>query len=144
MPKGSILSEKERGKILAFHEEGLSNRKIAIKINRSEGVIRSFLKNPSFYGQCKKGGPKQKLTSRDKRRIINAASNSTKSAVQIIRELGINVSRWTVNRVLKASSNIVRQKLKNAPRLLPRHKKARLEFARTNMQTDWKKVRIIL
>lgn len=140
MPRGSYLSEVEKGKILAFLEENVSFREIGRRINRSEKVIRNFVKNKENYGQNKSGGPKNKLSARTKRRIINMASNSTKSTNTIVKELQLNVHRSTVSRVLKQSPHIEHQKLQKMPRLLSGHKASRLEFARNNMNTDWKKV----
>jgi transposase len=140
VPRGTYLNDIEKGQILAHHEHGLGMREIGRKIGRSDKVVASFLKNPEEYGTKKSGGPKKKLTPRDERRILNAASNSFKSISNIRDECGVTVSRATVGRVLQNSPNIVNQHLQSAPRLLPRHKEARLEFARENMQQDWSKV----
>ena len=43
MPKGSLLSDIEKGQILAFKEEKRSNKCILRRINRSMTVIRYFL-----------------------------------------------------------------------------------------------------
>lgn len=140
MPRGTYLSEQEKGKILAYRECDVGIREIARRLNRSHHVVLNFLKNPHGYGNNKKGGPKKKLSGRTQRRIIKAASNSLKSLNQIKTELSLDVSRSTVWRCLKDSPYIQRQKLKQAPRLLPRHKEARLQFARDNMRRDWSKV----
>lgn len=140
MPRGTYLSEQEKGKILAYRDSDVKIREIARRLNRSHHVVLNFLKNPDGYGKNKKGGPKKKLSKRCQRRIINAASNSLKSLNQIKAELMLDVSRSTVYRTLKDSPNIRRQKLKQAPRLLPRHKANRLQFARDNMRRDWSKV----
>lgn len=101
MPRGSYLSDIEKGKIIAFREEGVSIREISRRLERSDKAIRTFLKDPDNYGKNKKGGRKPKLSARDKRRIIANASNSMKTVNQIREDCGLNVSRWTVNRVLK-------------------------------------------
>lgn len=90
--------------------------------------------------KTRKVDQKKKLSERDKRKIINLSSNTMTSCAQIARDIQSNVSRWTIFRVLKHSQNIVRQKLKNVPKLLPRHTAARLEFARNNMRTNWNQV----
>jgi IS30 family transposase len=140
MPRGTYLSEAEKGKILAYRECDVGIREIARRLNRSHNVICHFLKNPDGYGNNKKGGPKKKLSARSQRRIINAASNSLKSLNQIKADLMLDVSRSTIYRTLKGSACIKRQKLKQAPRLLARHKEARLRFARENIRRDWSKV----
>lgn len=141
MPRGKVLSETEKGKIRAYFEEGYSKRAIAEGLKRSDAIVRNFLRDPEEYGKNRTGGPKSKLSDRNKRCIIKSASNSKKTAAQIAHDCGLNVSKWTIHRVLRASGHICRQKLKSAPRLLARHKAARLEFARNNMQTNFAKVR---
>lgn len=140
MPRGTYLTEEERGKILAFRECNVGIREIARRLGRSHHVIINFLRNPERYGNNKTGGPKKKLSERTQRRIVQTASNSLKSLKQIKAELSLDVSCSTIYRTLKSSPYIQRQKLKQAPRLLPRHKQARLEFARANMRRDWSKV----
>ena len=140
MAKGSRLSDMEKGRILALRQQGLGIREIAREIERSHCVVGSFLKDPRTYGTKKTGGRKKKLSPRDERRIIMKASNSLKSSTQIKTECDLHVSQNTVLRVLRRSKIITRQRLKSAPRLLDRHKKDRLRFARANMQRDWEKV----
>lgn len=140
MPRGSYLSDFEKGQISAYLKSGLSFREIARKINRSHVVVTNFANNPSGYGTKKTGGPKKKISERDKRRIINCASNTMKSLSQIINECQVNASKSTISRLLKNSQSITRQKLMSVPRILPRHKSNRLEFAKRNLQTNWRKV----
>lgn len=140
IPRGKRLNDIEKGKILGFFESGVALREIARRMERSDTVVRNFLNDQENYGKNKHPGPKSKLKERDKRRIIKLASNSMLSCSQITRECQLNVSRQTVFRVIKNNKHIVRQKLKNIPKLLPRHKDARLAFARNNMNTDWSKV----
>ena len=54
----------------------MSLRVIAEKISRSHNVVRSFLKDPLFYGIKKNTGRKKKGTPRLKRLILNKASNT--------------------------------------------------------------------
>lgn len=60
MPRGKYLSDVEKGKILAFSEEGLSLREIGRKLNRHHVTIGNFLRDPVNYGLHKTGGPKKK------------------------------------------------------------------------------------
>lgn len=143
MPKGKYLTDEEKGKIKAYHDDNKSIREIARKLNRSHNVIMNYLKNPESYGKNKTGGPKTKLTTRAKRRLERLASNSTKTLKQLQHELKENVSRSTIYRTLRNSEFIQRQKMRQTPRLLQRHKKARLEFAELNMALNWKTVRTL-
>eukprot|EP01133_Synstelium_polycarpum_P028732 gene28732-34967_t len=122
MPRGTYLTEKEQGQILAYKDENLSMRKIGRRLKRSDKVVRNFLRDSKKYGSLKSGGPKEKLTQRAKRLVIKTASNTMKSLRQIKSELQLDVSTATVQRVLHASPHIQRQKLISCPRLLPGHK----------------------
>lgn len=59
MPRGKYLTDLEKGKILAYFDGKLSIPEIARKINRSDKVVRNFLRNQDNYGKNKKGGPKK-------------------------------------------------------------------------------------
>lgn len=105
MGGGKILSVEEITKILAFREVNLGLREIARKLGRSLCVVQNFFKNPDNYNRTKKGRPTRKLTARDKRRIINTASNSTSSCSKIKSELSLNVSKSTVCASFKGKSD---------------------------------------
>jgi transposase len=142
MPRGTTLTEYEKGEINAYHKQKLSNRQIAIKIKRSLDVVNRYLRDPSNYNKIKRSGRKPKLQARQKRLILRRASNKTVSCSQIVRELELNVSRWTVGRVLRASGTLVFQKKKTSPALTDRHKEFRLKWAREHMTWDkeWENV----
>lgn len=141
MPRGKELTDVEKGKILALHDENISTRGIAKRIKRSQKVVVDYLKNPAGYGQKKyKRGRKSKLNNRQKNQIIQAASNSTKSTKEIKQELDLDVHRETVRRVIKNSDRIVRAKMLPAPALKPEHIEKRKSFARNNMSTNWRHV----
>ena len=142
MPRGKQLSEYEKGQIDAFKAAGLSNRQIAEKIKRSPRVVNNYRSNPLNYGTRKRSGRPEKLKQQEKKRIINAASNSTKYSTEIKRELNLPVTPRTVRNVIKRSGVIVRAKMKPAPALTDAHKAKRLDFCRKNLQMDWSKVGI--
>ncbi|KAI1707245.1 tc3 transposase domain-containing protein [Ditylenchus destructor] len=75
MPRGTPLSPFERGQIAALKTEGKGINEISRMMERSSKVIRNYLKDPAGYGTHKTGGPKPKLTPRDKRALYKAASN---------------------------------------------------------------------
>ena len=142
MPKGPKLSEQERGQIRAYKEEGHSNRWIARKIGRDSRVIDRFVKNPDTYGTAKSPGRPQKLTARAKRRILAEISNSTEGVRKIRDRLVPEVSKSTVHNVIKASPNIVRQRMHRHPQLKEEHKMARNAFAELHVPNtlQWRHV----
>lgn len=144
MPRKTMLNEFEKGQILAYHAEGRSFREISRIINRSVSVVSNYLKNPSEYGKNKRSGRPSKLSLRDTRRIIKRSSNSSISCNQLKEELGLSVSRWTVNRVISRSPKLIRSRFKMTPALKAKHKVARMKFARKHMSSDWAKVYYIL
>ena len=142
MAKGKILSDIEKGKIIAFKEQNLSNREIARRLGCSKDSINNFFKKGENYGKRKRYGRKEKLTTRTKRRILKVfknlievmnflkdMSNSMIGCRAIKKELSLDVSHQTIWRVAKSDPNIVRQKLRTRPHLTPTHKEARVKFA---------------
>ncbi|CAK9820296.1 hypothetical protein ANTPLA_LOCUS10542 [Anthophora plagiata] len=63
MGRAKQLSCTEIGKVQVLKEEGYSNREIARRLNRSEFVIRSYLKNKENYGKLYEGVPKRNRTN---------------------------------------------------------------------------------
>ncbi|XGW19025.1 hypothetical protein V3C99_003105, partial [Haemonchus contortus] len=115
MGRGSLLSDFEKGQILAKKEQGLSNRRIARDLGRSHTVVDNFIKNPEEYGTRRSAGRPSLLSDRDKRRILREASNSTKSCMEIRSSLNLNASKDTVWRVIRKSQFIVKRKMRKAP-----------------------------
>jgi transposase len=142
MPRGFALSDYEKGQIDLLVKQGLSHRKIAKKLNRSLCVVNNYLRDPSTYNTIKRKGRKPVLKEREKRAILRKASNSTVSCPKIIDDLCLKVSRWTVNRVINNSGNLIYAKKTTTPALTEQHKAKRLEWARAHMTWDkeWEKV----
>lgn len=141
MGRACCLSLVEQGKIDVLSAEGLSNRKIAIRLNRSLNVINNYLKNPNAYGTKKSSGAPSKLTATAKRRILRAASNTRQSSRQITEDLNLNVTPRTTRNIISKCPHIVRAKQMKVPFLTQRHKTLRLEFAQNNMTTNWTNVK---
>jgi transposase len=140
MGRGKPLSTAEKAQIEILRKKGEGKREIARQIDRSDHVVRNYLSSPATYCQKKPTGRRKRLSDPTQRKIINAVSNSTKSCNEVKRELDLNVSKSTIWRTIQHAPHIVREKLLPVPRLLPRHKEARLEFGRNNMSRDWTKV----
>lgn len=130
MPRGTSLSEYEKGKIDAFYKEGLSKTEIANELTRSYTVVNNYIKLGDVYGsKNSQRGLKSLLTDRDKRSIIRKVTVEMKSSREIQRVDFPNVSHSTVYRVLCDNEFIVHQKLQKRPLLKPDHILNRFEFA---------------
>lgn len=142
MPRGKELSVEEKAKISSYLECNLSNREIAKRINRSHGLIDNFVRLGENYGQRKRTGCKPKLTNRQKRQIISAASKPGSTSKKIKYELDLNVTDRRVRQVLNQSNKVKWKKRQGKPRLKPHHITARLLFARKLMSwsAEWQKV----
>lgn len=142
MPKGPKLSEYEKGQIQALHANGSNVSQIARQIHRSRDVITKFLNNPQEYGTKKSTGRPTVVTPRNKRRIINAASNSTIGVRQIKKDLDLEASRETIRKVIKNCPHIQRSRMSLQPKLTEADKANRLEFARQHMtwNNEWQNV----
>jgi transposase len=142
MPRATQLTESEKKSILELHKKHCSHRDIAKKINRSKTVVTNFLKDPLKYGSKKRSGRGRKIDDRTKLHIIRAVSNKSISCANVIRNLNLKVSRWTVNRVIKKSNIFKKKKKKRSPPLTKSHKDLRLKWAKDHMtwNKEWHKV----
>lgn len=140
MGSGSTLTAVEKGKIDAFKELGLSGREIAKRLDRSKTAVNNYLADPENYGKNRKGRTAEATTYREKRSILRLASNSTLSATKIRSKSGVSASIATVLRIIKASVNIQRKKMKKKPVLKSLHKELRMNFAREHVawSNQWK------
>ena len=80
MPRRPVLSDFEKGQIVAWGEQGMSIRKIAEHLHRGKNVVHSFLGHPEKYGTKKSPGRPEELSKGDKGRLILAASKGHQSA----------------------------------------------------------------
>lgn len=142
MGRKKQLTSEEINKIEFYLGQKLSNREIARRLNRSLNVINNYVRNKENYGKNYKGRTKFATSARERRMILRAASNSTKSPAAIAREIKSTASLSTVTRVIKRASHLKRQKLKKKPTLQNHHILTRLEFAKNHMSWthQWKTV----
>ncbi|XGW27423.1 hypothetical protein V3C99_007766 [Haemonchus contortus] len=140
MRRYTRLTNEDRIRIDALRHLGKSSLQTSRELNISKSTVASVVKKQSTNVPKKKPGRKPTPSERDKRRLINMASNSTRTARGFAADCGFSVSKWTVARVLKSSDHIASQKMKSAPRLTQSHREKRLLFARNEMNKDWKKV----
>ncbi|XP_055633986.1 uncharacterized protein LOC129774294 [Toxorhynchites rutilus septentrionalis] len=129
MPNGTILTEKERDKIDVLKEEGFSLREIARRIERSRDAVTNYIRLGAQYATKKRPGRRPRLTDRDKQHIKRLAVESKLSSAKIKAEMNITVTSRRIRQVPSSDANLSYRKSVPVPRLLPRHKKARLNFA---------------
>ncbi|CAD6185418.1 unnamed protein product [Caenorhabditis auriculariae] len=98
-------------------------------------VVQGIRKNTAIHS-----GRHRLLSVQAERDVCRKASNSTKSANQIRSEIPENVSKNTILRTIHRSGRFVNTPMKAAPCLQQSHKNERLQFARSNMATDWNKI----
>lgn len=134
------MNQNEKGMIDAYKECGKSNRWIANKIGRSEGAIRYYLNKISV--KIGKRGPKTKLSPSTERLINRNASNKATSISKLKREMGLNVSRETIRRVLKKSNTLTYRNMLTKPPLKAEHRIKRLNWAKNKVSwgEEWKHV----
>ncbi|CAM9970876.1 unnamed protein product, partial [Choristocarpus tenellus] len=129
MPRGSKLTEMEKGIILALHKVGESHRKIAELIGRSKTVVTQFLKDPSSYGSAPKSGRRSKLTSSARRQVVRHAKHSKLSARELRNALNLDCTIRTVQRCLYDDETIVYSMRMRTSDLTPRRKEEWVRFA---------------
>jgi IS30 family transposase len=139
MPRGTVLTEFEKGRIEGLKSSGISNREIATSLNRSHGEVDNYLKDRLNYGKKKRSVRKPILTPRCKRAIIKKGSNRSVSVNQLKNEIGLSASKSTIWRALHAEQRLYSSKEKKKPTVTTAHKKARMNFAQKHLatSTDW-------
>jgi len=143
MPTGKKLNEIQKAQINVLRSNSsLSNRKIAKIINRSEGTVRKYLKNPVGYGQKASPGRPSTVTKLQRRALIRSACNSTKSSRALCEEGSLNITARRARQILNESGRVKAAKMLRKPLLSPKNIQDRLQFSISHMSWDieWNKV----
>ena len=119
-----------------------SIKSIARLIDKSDRVVRNYLKDRESYGKKKRSGRRSSLTSRDKSHIIRLASDKTISAAKIKAQLKLTQSTTTVWRVINSCDHLKREKRGCKPALKSHNKIARLKWAKNHMtwSSEWENI----
>jgi transposase len=141
------LTDEIRNNIICLLDSGLSSHQIEAQIGVSRRTVDAIRAQTRPAIQKSIGGWPAKLTAVNKRWMVrNIMSGQTDNATQLTQKLRNNaqldVSTETVRRALKESGLKAAVKPKK-PRLLPRHKKARFDFAIRYQHwtiNDWKRI----
>lgn len=149
---GPAFSPQTRRDILRWHEDGISNKAIARKLDCDVRTVRTWvnrnrkrfsaklLSNPTLTNRPGQGR-KRKLSAKQERQVAKMAKIDEKDAPEIAREISKKVSggvKPTTIRVTlkkKGLKYLVREKVEV---ITPLQAKKRLQFARKRLQDDWK------
>ena len=126
-------------KVVALVEDGRSQRyvaeRLAIGRTRVQRIYQRFQETGSLERRA--GSGRKKATSqRDDRFIVSKVLRDRHTTAVKVKNLlqevrNVDVSEWTVRRRLR-EANLKTYKPAKGPKLLPRHKVARLQFARAH------------
>lgn len=134
MAKNKYLNSTEKGQIDILKANGLSNREIARQINRSEKVIRNYIRLGAKYGSSsKKNKRNTKVNRRQISYIKECATKNRRTSSQIVAELQLPIGKRRVQQILATDKSIKWKKMAKKPALTPKHKAARLEFSKRHM-----------
>ena len=136
MGRGKQLTAYARGRIDGLSASGISNRQIAITIERSAKVVKET------YCEKQSPGRPQILTDRNKRALIQEIRKGGASIKEVMATTGVPGSRWTSWRALKATGNVEYCKGQRKPAWKPHHLHEWLEFAICHITwtNEWDKV----
>ena len=131
MGRGRRLTEAQVAVVLELAKDFLSPAKIAERIHKSRSAVRNVLrKNGHTTPDSPLGRPK-KMTERQVRLIIRQASPNRLTARQLRNLYAKHVSVRSVQRLLNNAAHLGWRKMQAAPKLTPRHRAARVAWART-------------
>lgn len=128
-------------------EHGSSTRVVARELGLSQSCVQRIRTERLPNLRCPPAGRPRVLTSRQERACVQAVTvgghDNAKEVVRDLREReGVNVSGWTVRRVLKRAGLSSRVKQRK-PKLTQKHIKDRLDFAKRHQYwtlSDWERV----
>ncbi len=127
-----------------LHKKGEGYKKISkallISQNTVAKVVQTFKKDGTATISQRRPGRSRKLTPRQKRLLMRRVEeNRHASSLQLSKEVesqtGVTISRDTIRRTLQRNG-MHGCRPRKKPLLKPRHKKARLDFARAHADKD--------
>ena len=136
------LTASERDLIVHLRKGGMSYRHISEAANVTYNQVLKLLNKKSFSVKKERRGVEGALTGKEKRRIKRLATNDLLSSAEIKRTLDTKVSARTIRRHLHSDKSVKYGRLYGRPNLTKLHKKARLEWAKKDIDLGqkWKNV----
>ncbi len=143
-PHGREMSQDLRKKIISLHKKGEGYKKISkallISQNTVAKVVQTFKKDGTATISQRRPGRPRKLTPRQERLLMrrveeNRHANSLQLSKEVESQTGVTISRDTIRRTLQRNG-MHGCRPRKKPLLKPRHKKARLDFARAHADKD--------
>ncbi len=142
-PHGREMSQDLRKKIISLHKKGEGYKKISkalLSQNTVAKVVQTFKKDGTATISQRRPGRPRKLTPRQERLLMRRVEeNRHASSLQLSKEVEsqteVTISCDTIRRTLQRNG-MHGCRPRKKPLLKPRHKKARLEFARTHADKD--------
>ncbi len=143
-PHGREMLQDLRRKLISLHKKGEGYKKFSkallISHNTVAKVVQTFKKYGTATISQRRPGRPRKLTPRQERLLMRRVEeNRHASSLQLSKEVesqtGVTISRNTIRRTLQRNG-MHGCRPRKKPFLKPRHKKARLEFARAHADKD--------
>jgi len=143
MPRGTQLSDFEKGEIITLNHACIPRTAIAEQLNRSRNLITRFLSDVSAYGKRKRTGRPKKLTEAAKRRLIRAAAEGSMGSRQLVKALQLEVKASRVRQVLAEVPHLRYKRIQRTPAMKPRHCVTRMDWCKEKVtwtQEKWNQV----
>lgn len=130
MPRGTLLTELEKGQILGLHSSCISVRAIAIELNRSRACVSTFLERHGKNLPDKKNKNASKLSPQRKRALLREAKKGESSANELRVALNMPVSTRRIQQIISADPHLRYRKIAKAPYMTPQNRENRYKWAR--------------
>ncbi len=138
------MEEKCHKKIISLHKKGEDYKKISKALLISQNTVAKVVQTFKKYGTAtisqRRPGRPRKLTPHQERLLMrrveeNRHASSLQFSKEVESQTGVTISRDTILRTLQRNG-MHGCRPRKKPFLKPRHKKARLEFARAHADKD--------
>lgn len=130
MPRGTLLSDVEKGQIIALQREMIPVRQIAESVGRSVGAVQSFIRRQKLPPRPAKRPNASKISEQQRRALLRKAKQGMHSASELVAELNLPVKKRRVQQILSGDPELRYKKMTCAPLLTDKHREERVKWAR--------------